>query len=411
MNPGDLFPTFYPQFSNSTTAITVNNTNLSTTQVSSQGDPTQTVDVKAAKVFFYFFILICSTFGNIVVAWIICSSKKMRTPSNFLILNLSICDLITPLVSIPFDFALEENGYSWFYGEVMCKIAWPCATLTATSSSLTLAVISLDRYRSIMHPFKIRLSSKAIQMIIAAVHLTSLLFVLPYIYVLELNGDNCEEHWPKGFAFRKGYTLVLFLIQYAIPLVFMIVMYALAIESLRISSEQVRKWSIKETVPASIKCRRFAWLKSPNAKATKMFIIIVLVFAVFMFPNQVLWMWLDFGNNASHPYLPTIQVICWLFTYTNSVCNPMIYFIFSHDFRNGLNRLILCCKRCDLTYKGFTIVDSGTVETSNESSFRKLSIMSIRKRSVPHQKPENTTHQFKTTNTKDILTPKVEGRV
>ena len=75
---------------------------------------------RITKIFFYFIILSASTFGNSMVASII--TRKMRSASNYLILNLAICDLVTPLISIVFDFVLEENKYVWFYGGVMCKL-------------------------------------------------------------------------------------------------------------------------------------------------------------------------------------------------------------------------------------------------------------------------------------------------
>ncbi|EDO39067.1 predicted protein, partial [Nematostella vectensis] len=141
-------------------------------------------EFRAIKILFYFIILACSTLGNGLVAYIICSTRSMKTSSNFLILNLAVCDLLTPLISIPFDFAVEESNYQWLYGEYMCKTLWPAATLTATSSALTLALISLDRYRLIMHPFKPRLTTKQIKLAIACIYVISVALVTPYVTML-----------------------------------------------------------------------------------------------------------------------------------------------------------------------------------------------------------------------------------
>lgn len=344
-------------------------------------DPAASLEFKGIKIFFYFFILICSTTGNFMATFVICTSRKMRTPSYALILNLSICDLVTPLVSIPFDFAMEENNYIWIYGSFMCKFLWPCSTFSSTSAALTLAAISLDRYRLIMHPFKTKLSSKHIKLIIFAIHLVSLLFVLPYVNALKLQDEYCNESWPKGFPYRKAYTIALFLIQYSVPLVFMVVMYAMAVKNLRLSTHKMRKNSIRsyseqrkisrsesDTSKKTkiLKAAKSFWT-TPNAKATKMFIVVVAVFAIFMFPNQILWMWLDLGQNASHPYLNLIKVVCWLFTYTNSVVNPFIYCLYCKDFRNGFKRLFLslvCCKKFQRERKYTLSWNSHTVNDS-----------------------------------------------
>lgn len=301
-----------------------------------ENQETTTLGFMATKVFFYFAILVSSTLGNALVSCIIISTKKMRTPSNFLILNLSICDLVTPLVSIPFDFILEENGYQWPYGAAMCKFLWPFATLTTTSSSLSLAVISLDRYRVIMHPFKRRLSARHVNILIAIIHFISLCLVSPYMKSLKLENGSCNEHW-SDFSHRQVYTFSLFLVQYGLPLIYMGVMYTLAVKNINLSSNKVKNNVIKGE-------HRFlhankSW-NNLNAVATKMFIVVVLVFSVCMLPNQVVWLWADFGNGTKHRNFQMAAVICWLFTYTNSVCNPAIYFRFSKDFRAGLKKLL-----------------------------------------------------------------------
>ena len=103
-------------------------------------------EFKTAKLFLYFIILIFSSLGNgLVFCLISCNRRLRQASSNRLLLNLSACDFLTPLLSIPFDLALEERHYVWPYGAIMCRILWPASTLTATASALTLAAISLDR--------------------------------------------------------------------------------------------------------------------------------------------------------------------------------------------------------------------------------------------------------------------------
>ena len=329
-----------------------------------------TTDFYIAKLFFYFLILSASFFGNGVVAYIICAHRRLRTPSNFLVLNLAVCDLVTPLISIVFDFVLEEHKYVWFYGGFMCKILWPAQTYFSCASSLTLAVISLDRYRLIMHPFKTRLSMKKICALIFFVHALSLLSVSPYAYVLRLESGVCEEHWSK-FAFRQAYTVSLFLIQYGLPLCFMVLVYGVAVRALHNTSAKINKMRENSISSRSAPLKRSAGKKlansppkvsrassvmrslkkmssrmdvwnTPNAKATKMFIIVVVVFAIFMFPNQVVWLWADFGGGSNNPNFTQISIICWLFTYTNCVVNPIIFGIFSRDFRKGFKRIVEC---------------------------------------------------------------------
>ena len=329
------------------------------------GEPS--LEFRVIKILFYCVILLCSSVGNSLVIYIVAGNSRMRTPSNYLILNLAVCDLITPLLSITFDFVLEEHNYEWIYGAFMCKILWPASTLSTTASALTLAAISLDRYRVIMHPFKPRLTAYSIKVIIASIYLISTLLVVPYCNVLNLEDARCGENWPRA-SFKKFYTLGLSLVQYCLPLVFMVAMYTLALQTLYSTSEKIRKAKMdtpqaaqhgSSALKRAMPRRRRAFHKAQstssvvrggrneaNKRATKMFIAIVVVFAVFMFPNQALWLWKDFsGRSDDNPSVPTAAIICWLFTYANSVCNAAIYASFSWDFRRGFRRAIkrLCC--------------------------------------------------------------------
>ena len=324
----------------------------------------QSKDFWIIKIVFYCIILLGSSLGNSLVIYIIASNVRMRTPSNYLIMNLAVCDFVTPVLSIPFDFVLEEHNYVWIYGASMCKILWPLTTLSSTSAALTLAAISLDRYRVIMHPFKARLTMVKIKCIIVAIYLFCLLMVAPYSYVLGLKGNECGEIWPD-ISYKKYYTLSLFLVQYCLPLTFMIVMYSVALKNLYTTTDKTStRKAEKEQAEMSSASRNSSTSAEPklkkvsstvrlvrklsstvrrgtteaNKRATKMFLAIVVVFTICMFPNQALWLWADFSNGADSPNFLKAVIVCWLFTYSNSVCNPVIYAVFSRDFRRGFKR-------------------------------------------------------------------------
>ena len=106
-------------------------------------------EFRTAKITLYCLIWILSCIGNSLVIIVIIGARDMRTPSNLLILNLALCDFITPALAIPFDFALEEKNYIWPFGPAMCKVLWPFQTASSTSSSLTLATVSVDRFRTL----------------------------------------------------------------------------------------------------------------------------------------------------------------------------------------------------------------------------------------------------------------------
>lgn len=308
-----------------------------------------------AKHVLYGIILVLSIVGNTTVIHIIRTRRSIRKTSYILLVfNLAICDVITPTLSIPFDWAYEDFGHKWIFGKVLCPVLWPLQTLFSTSSVLTLTMICYDRYRAVVHPFKARRVTKThIKRCIFAIHLISLIFMVPYAVVLRQEGDECNEKWPTPVSnYRKAYTLALFLVQYGIPLVLMVALHSLALKTLfghSTEDDLLRNPSKSAISNASIlsststislqSIKRLYLTKEQNIRVTKMFVLVVTVFALSMFPNQVLWLWVDFGHGADNEHFLLISVVCRLFTYSNSVLNPVIYGFFSREFRSGKETL------------------------------------------------------------------------
>lgn len=314
-------------------------------------------DFRMAKHFLYGIILVLSVVGNTAVIYIMSSRRSIRKTSYILlVLNLAVCDVLTPTLSIPFDWTYEEYGHKWIFGNALCTLLWPLQTFFSTSSALTLTMICYDRYRAVVHPFKaLSVTKKHIIRFILALHVVSLIFTMPYAIVLKLQDGECRENWPSPVPrYRKAYTLVLFLVQYGIPLVLMVTLHSLALKTLCSQSNEDEVLSGRSSTIISVVSNRSMFRESElsmqsmrrsylhrqrNIRVTKIFVLVVTVFAISMFPNQVLWLWVDFGQGADNENFSFASVVCRLFTYSNSVINPIIYGFFSHEFRSGKDKL------------------------------------------------------------------------
>ena len=315
------------------------------------GDFAGALEFRITEIALYVVVFVLSCVGNSLVVSVIVGVKGMRTPPHLLILNLAVCDLVTPVVGIPFDLALEELDHKWHFGKAMCKILSPFVTMFSTSSSLTLAAISLDRYRALARPLVERISTSTVLMLVLAIHTFSLSLCVPYFIVLGYNDSekSCKEHW-SNVGHRQAYTIALFLFQFALPLITMSMAYLLIYRSLRSNTlrlfsrmslrkqrsrtSTLSKMSTLSKGSAEIKLRR-----EQNIHLARMFIIVVVIFAIGMSPNQFFWLWTDFGNAATYKFHYYISAVCRLFTYANSVLNPFIYALKSKEFRSGYTRI------------------------------------------------------------------------
>ena len=294
----------------------------------------------------YIVIFTLSVTGNSLVILSVLLFDKMKVVPNLFIANLAVCDLTTTVFSIPFDLVETHLGF-FPYGRVMCKLLWPLATLSTTSAALTLLAISCDRYITINHPLKLglRITRNRCLKIIALVHLVSFIAVLPYGIFLRYSEEplaSCGEQWPEGAPFSKMYTILLFVLQYAVPLLVMSVIYLQLGLVLFKNTREAHKLSMSgadDSAALNVVIQR----KRQNLNITKMFLIVVVIFLVFMMPHQVLYLFLDYANSeVLQNNIDLVRLVCRAFTYTNAVLNVVIYGACNRSFRATFKSIVKC---------------------------------------------------------------------
>ena len=72
-------------------------------------------------------------------------NRHLRTATNYLIVSLSVADLLIGMVVMPFAISLEMREGHWTYGNVWCDVWHSFDVLASTASILNLSVVSLDR--------------------------------------------------------------------------------------------------------------------------------------------------------------------------------------------------------------------------------------------------------------------------
>lgn len=324
------------------------------------------VDLRVPRFCVFVPIFLFSVTGNTLVILTVVLLRKMKTVPMIFIANLAACDLTTTVSSIAFDLPEYELGY-WPYGGVLCKIIWPLATFSTNAAALTLVAISIDRYISIICPLNLqyRITKGKCFRIIAAIHFVSALAVAPYIVILKYNepspkSASCDENWPDGYSLDKVYTVVLFVLQYGLPLIVMCMVYmriglklckntGKAAElstgktnrprTLTSSSGQTLLPSVVDKAKNSLQKR-----KRQNEKTAKMFLFVVVIFLVFMMPHQLLWLSYEYASHTEgfKQNQDLIVFVCRAFTYANSVLNPLVYGVCNGNFRRGVLSIVKC---------------------------------------------------------------------
>lgn len=76
-----------------------------------------------------FGIMITGCISNLIVIIVIGGTKRLRTPMNAILLNLSVSDFIISSFGTPLSFASAINN-RWIFGETLCQIYAFLMTLT-----------------------------------------------------------------------------------------------------------------------------------------------------------------------------------------------------------------------------------------------------------------------------------------
>lgn len=75
---------------------------------------------------------------------IILAHREMRTTTNYLLLNLSVADLLMSCLNCAFNFIYMLNS-DWPFGTLYCSVNNFIGNATVTASVFTLVAISFDR--------------------------------------------------------------------------------------------------------------------------------------------------------------------------------------------------------------------------------------------------------------------------
>lgn len=92
----------------------------------------------------YSLVLAVAVFGNLIVIWIILAHKRMRTVTNYFLLNLAFSDASMAAFNTLINFVYAAHG-EWYFGEAYCKFHnfFPVTSVFASIYSMT--AIAVDR--------------------------------------------------------------------------------------------------------------------------------------------------------------------------------------------------------------------------------------------------------------------------
>ena len=281
----------------------------------------------------YFLIFLSSIVGNSFVLWLCYKLKRQRESSlTCCIANLAIADITFTVMTI---FDLIVFVWTWVGGEISCKLQGFSIEACYSTSLMTLALISFERLKAVVDPFRVRLITREnILRKLIAVWSVSAVVASPLLYAYQTLTDNtgavsCTNTMFGDMARQIYYTIHAFCF-FLVPLVYMIVVQKRVFLSLRSSVVS----NTSNTILASMHYKR-------HYKVAKVLAALTIAFVICWSPFMVTrtMMYFHFTNGGY------VWRASQLLILLNTVLDPILYGVYGEAMRQYARSLFKKTRR------------------------------------------------------------------
>ncbi|XP_018413353.1 PREDICTED: alpha-1B adrenergic receptor [Nanorana parkeri] len=303
--------------------------------------------------------------GNIMVIMSVVTNRQLRIPTNYLIVNLAIADLLLSTTVLPFSSTLEIVS-SWVFGRIFCDIWAAMDVLCCTASIFSLCAISIDRYIGVRYSLQYPTIVTRKRVLLALLCVWILATVISIGPLLGWKQQANTDESVCNITTEPFYAIFSSLGSFYIPLIVILVMYCRVYVVAKRITKNLEAGVMKERMDSKeltlrIHCRnmhdRMPNSKTKNQqtrsslslkllkfsrekKAAKTLGIVVGLFILCWLPFFTA---LPLGSISEQLQPPeTLQKVIFWLGYFNSCINPVIYPCSSKEFKRAFIRILRC---------------------------------------------------------------------
>ena len=167
----------------------------------------------------YSIIVVVGITGNSLIIAIVCKTRSMFTPTNILLANVAMADIISLLwCPIPLVIGLSEIHVSGKTADYICKFftGYSVTCLTVSVTYLSLMVLAVERFHAIVKPFNstLVLTNNRMLYVISVIWITAVALSLPGFIFSEYDEQlgRCLDPWTLEKAGSVKWLYVLSLV-------------------------------------------------------------------------------------------------------------------------------------------------------------------------------------------------------
>lgn len=290
---------------------------------------------------FVVLIILLALVGNVFVILAFKRFRRIRHVTNYFVVSLAVTDILVAMVSMPVWVAYMVSGPSLFMSKPLLQMLWTVTDIMVSVSSIWhLTFVSIDRYLCITGPlyYHTRMTSRRAIVILATIWCYSIIVA-----------SLAPTFWNSDL-----YTLVIIVLNYAVPVVIILFAYVNIFRTARHQAKQI-------DLTINGKSKRFSL--SAEVKAAKTLGVVIGAFIVCWSPFFALN--LNYYICRCPPPPLVVSVAKWMH-YGNSMLNPLIYGLMNKDFRYAFQKLFTRYLPCSKKAYGASCRSTNTNASSVE---------------------------------------------
>ncbi|XP_061697866.1 trace amine-associated receptor 13c-like [Syngnathoides biaculeatus] len=268
---------------------------------------------------------------NLLVIISISHFRQLHTPTNLLLLSLSVTDLLVGLLMIVGQ--LYNQASCWFLGDSLCSLFRVFMITVTTASIGNMVLISVDRYVAICDPlhYIVKVTVKRIQ------HGVCLCWFLSLFSCCIILNDQLTDPGKYNSCYGECVITVDYnagvaelVVTFIFPLSIIVTLYTrvfvAAVSQARAMRSHVKCVRLHHSVPLRA--------KKSELKAARTLGVLILVFLTSFCPYYIFSL-----TNHSKKMTPLKSYFLYLYSF-NSCVNPLIYTLFYPWFRKAVRQIV-----------------------------------------------------------------------
>ncbi|KFO99740.1 Pinopsin, partial [Calypte anna] len=275
-------------------------------------------------------ILVSASLLNGLVIVVSIKYKQLRSPLNYILVNLAVADLLVTLCGSSISFSNNISGF-FVFGRRMCELEGFMVSLTGIVGLWSLAILALERYVVVCRPLgEFQFQHHHALTGCAFTWSWALLWTTPPLlgwssYVPEGLRTSCGPNWYTGGSTNNSYILALFVTCFVMPLSLILFSYTNLLLTLRAAVAQQRESDTTQRAEREV---------------TRMVVTMVVAFLICWLPYTTFALVVATNRNIS--IQPALASLPSYFSKTATVYNPIIYVFMHKQFQSCLVAMVCC---------------------------------------------------------------------